>query len=132
CGGDGGPKAAPTGFGVYVAQAGTAERGTRFVYEVPAPVEDAAVSHVERFRTAVGGPEVTYLLVGADASRAARDIAVNLGSDVIVVTDDGPRGAFHPPSDPIAAWLSRPGAPVTTQLREQGSQLVLDYQLGAI
>src|SRR5207253_7258686 len=36
----GGPPVASTGFGVYVAQAGTAERGTRFVYELPAPLED--------------------------------------------------------------------------------------------
>ena len=125
-------RVAPTGFGVYVAQVGTAERGTRFVYEVPAPLEDYAVSRLEQFRTKVGAGPVTYLLVGADASRAASDVAVNIGADIEVVTADGRHVRFRAAADVVRDWLNATGSRLAEPVETAGKQLLLDYQLGAI
>lgn len=131
-GGDKSPAVAPTGPGVYVAQAGTADRGTRFVYEIPAPLEDYAVSRVERLRAALGAPPASYVLLGVDASRAVRDVAIDLGAPVAVVAPGGARVVYEPAPRAIESWLSAAGAKVTPEVRAEAAQLSRDYQLGAI
>ena len=127
---DEGTEVAPTGFGVYLVESGRLARGSRFFYTVPAPLEDYLVSRLEQFRAKVGAPAATYMLVGADLSRAASDLSISLNGTVRVVEDDGKVVEFRAAPDAITAWLGAAG--VTDELRAEGQRLVLDYQLSAL